>query len=102
MRRKAFTAHLKAAKEQITLCFKRTLNFDWPTAALPNLHRALTIFGRHCCAAPAIEGKGNVTKNKHRPIVTTFDCPILFALYIVGKLRYKWIGVRDVKLNTEN
>ena len=36
------------------------------------------------------------------PIVTTFDCPILFALYIVGKVCYKWIAVRDVKLNTEN
>ena len=36
------------------------------------------------------------------PIVTIFDCPILFAFYIVGKVRYKWIGVRDVKLNTEN
>ena len=35
-------------------------------------------------------------------IVTIFDCPILFAFYIVGKVRYKWIGVRDVKLNTEN
>ena len=37
-----------------------------------------------------------------RPIVTIFDCPILFAFYIVGKVRYKWIDVRDVKLNTEN
>ena len=36
------------------------------------------------------------------PIVTIFDCPILFAFYIVGKVRHKWIGVRDVKLNTEN
>ena len=36
------------------------------------------------------------------PIVTIFDCPILFVFYIVGKVRYKWIGVRDVKLNTEN
>ena len=35
-------------------------------------------------------------------IVTIFDCPILFAFYIVGKVRYWWIGVRDVKLNTEN
>ena len=34
------------------------------------------------------------------PIVTIFDCPILFAFYNVGKVRYKWIGVRDVKLNT--
>ena len=34
-------------------------------------------------------------------MVTIFDCPILFAFYIVGKVRYKWIGVRDVKLNTE-
>ena len=24
------------------------------------------------------------------PIVTIFDCPILFALYIVGKVCYKW------------
>ena len=32
------------------------------------------------------------------PIVTIFDSPILFAFYIVGKARYKWIGVRDVKL----
>ena len=36
------------------------------------------------------------------PIVTIFDCPILFAFYIVGKVRYKWIGVRDVKLNAGN
>ena len=36
------------------------------------------------------------------PIVTIFDCPILMAFYIVGKVRYTWIGVRDVKLNTEN
>ena len=36
------------------------------------------------------------------PIVTIFDCPILFAFYIVGKGRYWWIGVRDIKLNTEN
>ena len=35
-------------------------------------------------------------------IVTIFDCPILFAFYIVGQVRYKWIGVCDVKLNTEN
>ena len=35
-------------------------------------------------------------------IVTNFDCPILLAFYIVGKVRYRWIGVRDVKLNTEN
>ena len=35
------------------------------------------------------------------PIVTIFDCPILFAFYIVGKVRYKWIGVRDVELNRE-
>ena len=33
--------------------------------------------------------------------IVTID-PILFAFYIVGKVRYKWIGVRDVKLNTEN
>ena len=36
------------------------------------------------------------------PIVTIIDCSILFAFYIVGKVRYKWIGVRDVKLNIEN
>ena len=37
------------------------------------------------------------------PIMTIFDCPIFFAFCIlVGKVRYKWIGVRDVKLNTEN
>ena len=36
------------------------------------------------------------------PIVTIFDCPILPAFCIVGKVRYKWIGVREVKLNTEN
>ena len=36
------------------------------------------------------------------PMVTIFDCPILFAFYIVGKVLYKWIGVRDVKSNTEN
>ena len=36
------------------------------------------------------------------PIVTIFDCPILFAFCIVGKVRYKWTGVRDVKLNTKN
>ena len=36
------------------------------------------------------------------PIVTIFDCPILFAFYIVGKIRYKWIGMRDVKLNAGN
>ena len=35
-------------------------------------------------------------------IVTNFDCPILLAFYIAGKVRYWWIGVRDVKLNTEN
>ena len=35
-------------------------------------------------------------------IVTIFDCSILFAFYIVGKVRYKWIGVGDVNLNTEN
>ena len=34
-------------------------------------------------------------------MVTIFDCPILFAFFIVGKVRYKWIGVREVKLNTE-
>ena len=32
------------------------------------------------------------------PIVTIFDCPILFAFYIVGKVRYKGIGVRYVKV----
>ena len=36
------------------------------------------------------------------PIVTIFDCLILFAFYIVGKVSYKWIGVRDVKLNAGN
>ena len=36
------------------------------------------------------------------PIVTIFDCSILLAFYIVGKVRDRWIGVRDVKLNTEN
>ena len=36
------------------------------------------------------------------PIVTIFDCPILFAFCIIGKVHYKWTGVRDVKLNTEN
>ena len=41
-------------------------------------------------------------KTNTGPIVTIFDCPILFAFYIVGKVRYTWIGVRDVKLNTEN
>ena len=35
-------------------------------------------------------------------IVTIFECPILFAFYIIGKVRYKWIGVRDFKLNTDN
>ena len=34
-----------------------------------------------------------------RQIMTIFDCPILFAFNWV---RYKWIGLRDVKLNTEN
>ena len=36
------------------------------------------------------------------PKVTIFDCPILFAFYVIGKVRYRCIGVRDVKLNTEN
>ena len=36
------------------------------------------------------------------PIVTIFDFPILLAFCIVGKVRQKWIGVRDVKLNSEN
>ena len=36
------------------------------------------------------------------PIVTIFDCSILFAFYTFGKVRYRWIGVRNVKLNTEN
>ena len=36
------------------------------------------------------------------PIVTIFDCPNLFAFCIVRNVRYKWIGVRDVKSNTEN
>ena len=35
-------------------------------------------------------------------IATIFDCPILFAFYIIGKVRYRCIGVHDVKLNTEN
>ena len=30
------------------------------------------------------------------------DCPILFAFYNVGKVSYKWSGVRAVELNTEN
>ena len=48
-------------------------------------------------------GKENVSlKINTGPIVTIFDCLILFAFYIVGKVCYKWIGVRDVKLNTEN
>ena len=33
------------------------------------------------------------------PIVTIFDCPIVFAFYVLGKVRYKWICVRHVKLN---
>ena len=41
-------------------------------------------------------------KINNGPLVTIFDCPILFAFCIVGKVHYKWIGVRDVKLNTEN
>ena len=36
------------------------------------------------------------------PLNPIFDCSILFAFYIVGKVRYKWIGLRDVKLSTEN
>ena len=32
-------------------------------------------------------------------IMTIFDRSILFAFYIVDKVRYRWIGVRDVKLN---
>ena len=36
------------------------------------------------------------------PIVTIFDYPILFAFYIVGKSTIQMVGVRDVKLNTEN
>ena len=36
------------------------------------------------------------------PIVTIFECLILLAFCIVSKVRYKWIGVRDVKLNAEN
>ena len=35
-------------------------------------------------------------------IVTIFDCPILFAFYFVGKVRFKWSGVHDVKLNAGN
>ena len=46
-------------------------------------------------------GKENVFKIDTDPIVTIFDCPISFAFYIVGKVLYKWIGVRDLKLNTE-
>ena len=48
-------------------------------------------------------GKENFSlKINTGPIVNIFDCSILFAFYIVGKVRYKWIAVRDVKLNTEN
>ena len=36
------------------------------------------------------------------PIVTIFDCSIVLTFCIVGKVRYRWIGVRDVKLKTEN
>ena len=36
-------------------------------------------------------------------IATIFDCSILFTVYdIIGKVRYRWIGVRDVKLITKN
>ena len=34
--------------------------------------------------------------------MTICDCLILFALHIVGKVRYNWIGVRAVELNTAN
>ena len=37
--------------------------------------------------------------NKYLP---NCDCPTLFAFYNVGKVRYNWIGVCAVKLNTEN
>ena len=46
--------------------------------------------------------KETLLKISAGPIVTIFDCPILFAFHIVGKVRYRWIGVRDVKLHTEN
>ena len=41
-------------------------------------------------------------ENKHCVIVSICDCPILFAFYNVGKVRYNWIGERAVKLSTEN
>ena len=45
------------------------------------------------------ETAGNTSlKINTDPIVTIFDCSILFAFCIVGKVRYKWIGVRDIKL----
>ena len=48
-------------------------------------------------------GKKNVSlKINTGPIVTIFDCSILFAFYIVGKVRHKWIAPPDVELNTEN
>ena len=31
------------------------------------------------------------------PIATIFDCSILFAFYIVSKVRYRLIGERDGK-----
>ena len=34
--------------------------------------------------------------------MTICDCLILFALHIVGKVRYNWIGLRAVELNTAN
>ena len=48
-------------------------------------------------------GKENVTLNKHRLNRDYFRLFVLFVFYIVSKwVRYKWIGVRDVKLNKEN
>ena len=35
-------------------------------------------------------------------IVSICDCPILLVFYNFGKVRYNWIGVCAVKLNTEN
>ena len=45
--------------------------------------------------------KATALKINTGPIVTIFDCPILFAFYI-GKVRYRWIGVREVKVYTDN
>ena len=49
----------------------------------------------------ATDGKTSLKMNTGS-IVTIFDCSIFFAFCIVGKVRYKSIGVRDFKLNTEN